>query len=152
MTKDLGALLRELREARQVMAVVVDEYGGTAGIVTLHDVLEELVGEIESEFDLPNNELTWVDDHTVEVSGSMTIDDFNETVGTRPAPARARARWPGSPSTRSGRRPEPGDVVRGGRRDAAHRGGPGPADHQASHRALTGSLVQVQGYREGLRP
>ena len=53
MTKDLGALLRELREARQAMAVVVDEYGGTAGIVTLHDVLEELVGEIENEFDLP---------------------------------------------------------------------------------------------------
>ena len=53
MTKDLGALLRELREARQQMAVVVDEYGGTAGIVTLHDVLEELVGEIENEFDLP---------------------------------------------------------------------------------------------------
>src|SRR3954453_20654883 len=72
-TKDLGALLRELREARQVMAIAVDEYGGTAGIVTLHDVLEELVGEIESEFDLPNNELTWSDDHTVEVSGSMTI-------------------------------------------------------------------------------
>ena len=63
MTKDLGALLRELREARQVMALVVDEYGGTAGIVTLHDVLEELVGEIETEFDLPNNELTWVDEH-----------------------------------------------------------------------------------------
>ena len=53
MTKDLGALLRELREARQQMAVVVDEYGGTAGIVTMHDVLEELVGEIENEFDLP---------------------------------------------------------------------------------------------------
>src|SRR4051794_5449364 len=72
MTKDLGALLRELREARQVMAVVVDEYGGTAGIVTLHDVLEELVGEIESEYDLPNNEVTRIDDRTVEVSGSMT--------------------------------------------------------------------------------
>ena len=96
MTKDLGALLRELREARQVMAIVVDEYGGTAGIVTLHDVLEELVGEIESEYDLPNNELTWIRDRVVEVSGSMTIDDFNEAVGDAPAPARpAHARGPG---------------------------------------------------------
>ena len=53
-TKDLGALLRELREQRQQLAVVVDEYGTIAGIVTLEDVLEELVGEIEDEFDLPD--------------------------------------------------------------------------------------------------
>jgi len=110
MTKDLGALLRELREARQVMALVVDEYGGTAGIVTLHDVLEELVGEIESEFDLPNNELTWVEDRTVEVSGSMTIDDFNETVGTH-LPQRGPRTLAGLAFDLLGRRPEPGDVV-----------------------------------------
>jgi putative hemolysin len=108
MTKDLGALLRELREARQVMAVVVDEYGGTAGIVTLHDVLEELVGELESEFDLPNNKLTWVDDRTVEVSGSMTIDDFNEAVGTD-LPQRGPRTLAGLVFDALGRRPEPGD-------------------------------------------
>ena len=110
MTKDLGALLRELREARQVMALVVDEYGGTAGIVTLHDVLEELVGEIESEFDLPNNELTWIDDRKVEVSGSMTIDDFNEAVGTR-LPLRGPRTLAGLAFDALGRRPEPGDVA-----------------------------------------
>jgi putative hemolysin len=110
MTKDLGALLRELREARQVMAVVVDEYGGTAGIVTLHDVLEELVGEIESEFDLPNNELDWIDDRTVEVSGSMTIDDFNETVGTH-LPQRGPRTLAGLAFDVIGRRPVPGDVA-----------------------------------------
>src|SRR3954453_15449363 len=108
MTKDLGALLRELREARQVMAVVVDEYGGTAGIVTLHDVLEELVGEIESEYDLPNNEGTRIDDRTVEVSGSMTIDDFNEAVGAE-LPQRGPRTLAGLAFDALGRRPEPDD-------------------------------------------
>jgi putative hemolysin len=110
VTKDLGALLRELREERQVMAVAVDEYGGTAGIVTLHDVLEELVGEIESEFDLPNNELAWIDDRTVEVSGSMTIDDFNETAGTQ-LPQRGPRTLAGLAFDAIGRRPVPGDVA-----------------------------------------
>jgi putative hemolysin len=110
MTKDLGALLRELREARQTMAIVVDEYGGTAGVVTLHDVLEELVGEIESEYDLPNNALTWLDEHTVEVAGSMTIDDFNEAVGTT-LPQRGPRTLAGLAFDALGRRPEPGDTV-----------------------------------------
>jgi putative hemolysin len=110
MTKDLGALLRELREAHQEMAVVVDEYGGTAGIATLHDVLEELVGEIESEFDLPQSELHWIDERTVEVAGSMTIDDFNESVGTR-LPQRGPRTLAGLAFDALGRRPKPGDVA-----------------------------------------
>ena len=52
-TKDLGALLAEFRKQNQHMAVVVDEYGAMEGIVTLEDLLEEIVGEIEDEFDLP---------------------------------------------------------------------------------------------------
>jgi putative hemolysin len=78
--------------------------------VTLHDVLEELVGEIESEFDLPNNELEWIDDRTVQVSGSMTIDDFNEAVGTH-LPQRGPRTLAGLAFDALGRRPEPGDVV-----------------------------------------
>jgi putative hemolysin len=111
MTKDLGALLRELREQRQEMAVVVDEYGGTAGVVTLHDVLEEIVGEIEDEFDLPNSALEWLDDRTVEVAGSMSIDDFNETVGTS-LPMRGPRTLAGLAFDELGRRPRPGDVAR----------------------------------------
>jgi putative hemolysin len=113
MRKDLGALLRELREARMQMAMVVDEYGGTAGIVTMHDVLEELVGEIENEFDLPRSEIKWIDDRTVEVSGSMTIDDFNETVGTA-LPQRGPRTLAGLAFDGLGRRPEPGDLVKFG--------------------------------------
>jgi putative hemolysin len=111
MTKDLGALLRELREQRQEMAVVVDEYGGTAGIVTVHDVLEEIVGEIEDEYDLPSSTIEWLDERTVEVAGSMTIDDFNETTGAT-LPQRGPRTLAGLAFDALGRRPVPGDVAR----------------------------------------
>jgi CBS domain containing-hemolysin-like protein len=109
-TKDLGALLRELRERRQHLAVVADEYGGTAGIVTLEDILEELVGEIEDEYDLPDDTLTWIDDRTVSVAGSMTIDDFNEAVGTALPQEDART-LAGLVFNALGRRPAAGDAV-----------------------------------------
>jgi putative hemolysin len=80
--KDLGALLAEFRKANQHMAVVVDEYGATAGIVTLEDLLEEIVGEIEDEFDLPDESVERLDDRRIRISGSFTIDDFNEQFGT----------------------------------------------------------------------
>jgi putative hemolysin len=81
-TKDLGALLAEFRKTNQHMAVVVDEYGATAGIVTLEDVLEEIVGEIEDEFDLPDESVERVSETTIRIDGSFTIDDFNEQFGT----------------------------------------------------------------------
>jgi putative hemolysin len=109
-TKDLGALLRELREARQRLAVVADEYGGTAGIVTLEDIVEEIVGEIEDEYDLPDDTLTWLDDRTVAVAGSMTIDDFNESVGTDLPHDGART-MAGLVFGALGRRPAEGDEV-----------------------------------------
>jgi putative hemolysin len=109
-TKDLGALLREMREQRQQLAVVADEYGGTAGIVAIEDILEEIVGEIESEYDLPDSTLTWLDERTVEVAGSITIDDFNEAVGTR-LPQRGPRTLAGLTFDALGRRPRPGDVV-----------------------------------------
>jgi putative hemolysin len=110
MTKDLGGMLRELREGRQQMAVVVDEYGGTAGIVTVHDILEELVGELENEFDLPSTAVNWIDEHTVDVAGSMTIDDFNETTGAS-LPQRGPRTIAGLAFDELGRRPAPGDVA-----------------------------------------
>ena len=81
-TKDLGALLAEFRRTSQHMAVVVDEYGATAGIVTLEDLLEEIVGDIEDEFDLPNESVERLSETTIRIDGSFTIDDFNEQFGT----------------------------------------------------------------------
>ena len=109
-TKDLGALLRELRERRQQLAVVIDEYGSTVGIVTLEDIVEEIVGEIEDEYDLPDDTLRWVDDETVLIAGSMTIDDFNEAVGTQ-LPHDGTRSMAGLVVAGLGRPPEEGDTV-----------------------------------------
>jgi putative hemolysin len=80
-TKDLAALLTEFRRTNQHMAVVIDEYGAMEGIVTLEDVLEEIVGEIEDEFDLPDESIERVDDSTIRIDGTFPIDDFNEQFG-----------------------------------------------------------------------
>jgi putative hemolysin len=81
-TKDLGALLGEFRQQNQHMAVVVDEYGSMQGIVTLEDLLEEIVGEIEDEFDLPDESVERIDEHLIRIDGTFPIDDFNEQFHT----------------------------------------------------------------------
>ena len=81
-TKDLAALLADFRREKQHMAIVVDEYGVVEGIVTLEDLIEEIVGEIEDEFDLPDTSIERLDDTHIRIDGSYTIDDFNEAFGT----------------------------------------------------------------------
>jgi CBS domain containing-hemolysin-like protein len=76
--KRIGQLLKEFQSKRQQMAVVVDEYGGTIGIITMEDILEELVGEIQDEYD---NETPFVEktgDKTYSVLASATLDDVND--------------------------------------------------------------------------
>ena len=80
-TKDLAALLAEFRKANQHMAVVVDEYGAFEGIVTLEDLLEEIVGEIEDEYDLPDESVERLEDGRIRIDGTFPIDDFNEQFG-----------------------------------------------------------------------
>ncbi|HEU4449866.1 MAG TPA: hemolysin family protein [Gaiellaceae bacterium] len=80
-TKDLASLLAEFRRQNQHLALVVDEYGAVQGIVTLEDLLEEIVGEIEDEYDLPDESVQRLDDRRIRVHGTFTIDDFNEQFG-----------------------------------------------------------------------
>jgi putative hemolysin len=80
-TKDLAAMLAEFRRANQHIAIVVDEYGSFQGIVTLEDLLEEIVGEIEDEYDLPDESVERVDDSRIRIDGTFPIDDFNEQFG-----------------------------------------------------------------------
>jgi putative hemolysin len=81
-TKDLAALLAEFRRLNQHMAIVIDEYGAMEGIVTLEDLLEEIVGEIEDEFDLPDESVERLDEDTIRIDGTFPIDDFNEQFHT----------------------------------------------------------------------
>ncbi len=109
-TKDLGALLAHWRRESEQFAIVLDEYGVVAGIVTLRDVSEELIGELGDEFDLPDDRMTWLDDRTVLVAGSMTIDDFNETLDTA-LPQDGPRTLAGLVLDRLGHHPQPGEVA-----------------------------------------
>lgn len=78
-TKPLRALLHEFQNQKLHMAVVLDEYGGTAGIVTIEDVLEELVGEITDEYEeTPPENIKKIDQNTIEVDARTYIDDLND--------------------------------------------------------------------------
>jgi putative hemolysin len=109
-TKDLAALLTDFRRTNQHMAVVVDEYGSMQGIVTLEDLLEEIVGEIEDEYDLPDTSLQRIDERTVRVDGTFPIDDFNEQFSVE-LPQEDYHTLAGFVFGALGRAPEEGDEV-----------------------------------------
>ena len=81
-TKRCGELFTELTEKRTQMAVVVDEYGGVAGIVTMEDLLESIVGNIQDEFDHEEEEITQTGENTFEVDGSISTDELEDLLST----------------------------------------------------------------------
>ena len=109
-TKDLAALLADFRREKQHMAIVIDEYGDMEGIVTLEDLLEEIVGDIEDEFDLPDTSIERIDETHIRIDGTYTIDDFNEEFGTELAQEDFHT-MAGLVFGELGRAPEVGDVV-----------------------------------------
>lgn len=83
-SKRLDILLREFRVNRNHMAIVIDEYGHVAGLVTIEDVLEQIVGEIEDEYDIDEEtDIKMHSDDTYTVKASTSIEDFNEFFHTR---------------------------------------------------------------------
>jgi magnesium and cobalt exporter, CNNM family len=82
-TKRADALLREFQAKKIQLAIVVDEYGGTAGLCTLEDILEEVVGEIRDEFEAVERLAHAVDERTYRVAAKMPIADFNTVTGLR---------------------------------------------------------------------
>ena len=78
-SKRVDEMLTEFKERRIHMAVVVDEYGGVSGIVTVEDLLEEIVGEIEDEFDKDQPNILWSSDSDALIDARMSMDDFNES-------------------------------------------------------------------------
>ena len=81
-TKRVHELLAEMRQRRISIAIVVDEYGGTAGLVTLEDLIEEIVGEIQDEFDFEEQPVQQLNENEAIVDGGVGIDDLNEMFDT----------------------------------------------------------------------
>ena len=109
-TKKLDELLADFRRTKTHMAIVVDEYGSTSGIVTLEDLLEEIVGEINDEFDLPDREVVRLAPDRVRLEASYGIEDFNERFDGR-LPDEDYTSVGGFLFGELGRPARPGDVV-----------------------------------------
>jgi CBS domain containing-hemolysin-like protein len=80
-SKQVDDLLKEMQAARSHIAIVIDEYGGTAGVVTIEDILEEIVGEITDEYDVERAPIERIDDDTARVTARLAVEDLGELFG-----------------------------------------------------------------------
>lgn len=110
-SKSVEALLREMQQEGEHMAVVVDEFGGTAGMVTIEDVLEEIVGEIEDETDVESSGIVVMADGRIHLHGGVAISEVNERFGLS-LPEDDYTTIAGFVLGRLGRVPRVGDEIR----------------------------------------
>ncbi len=110
-TSRLETVLRLLLDRKVHMAIVVDEFGGTVGMVTLENILEELVGQIQDEFDQEKPLLARVDEHTWLVDGALPLHELGELVD-EPLQEEGITTTSGFVTRRLGGFPKPGDIVR----------------------------------------
>jgi CBS domain containing-hemolysin-like protein len=82
-SKPVDDLLREMQAGRTHVAVVIDEYGGTAGLVTIEDILEEIVGEIADEYDTEQPAVEWLDDGSARVTARLSVDELEDLFDVR---------------------------------------------------------------------
>ncbi len=79
-SKRTAELFADMQKEKNHIAIVLDEYGGTAGIITMEDLIEEIVGNIFDEYDIVEEEIKVIDDHTYEINGLMPIDDVEDEI------------------------------------------------------------------------
>jgi putative hemolysin len=110
----LEIVLRDLQRNRKHIAIVVDEYGGVSGILTLEDIIEEIVGEIEDEYDMSRPAEWHKRPESIVVEGKMRVEEFNEEFGQR-IPSEGAETMAGFVINRLGQIPRTGDELRFGR-------------------------------------
>ncbi len=108
-SKKIDEVLAEFRTKRIHMAIVIDEYGGTAGLVTLEDVMEEIVGEIEDEFDPQEKLFEWLDERTLRLDPKIDLEDLEELLGVELPRVEGAETLGGLIHQAAGRVPEEGD-------------------------------------------
>ena len=80
-TKNIDSLFFELQMSKQQIAVLIDEYGGFSGIVTMEDIIEQVMGDIDDEYDEEEEIIDKIDDNTYLVDGDVDLDDLDEEIG-----------------------------------------------------------------------
>ena len=80
-TKNIDSLFRELQREKQHLAILIDEYGGFSGIVSVEDIIEQIVGDIDDEFDEEDRIIDKIDDNTIIADGNVYLDDLEEETG-----------------------------------------------------------------------